>query len=137
MNEAECRRLAGSTAVARLATTRTDGRVDLVPVVFAFDGADLVFAVDHKPKRTQKLQRLANIEANPAVTVLFDHYAEDWDTLWWVRLRGRAQVSAEEETAERARDALQARHPQYRDRRPAGPVVRITPQEWSGWSAVP
>ena len=30
----------------------------------------------------------ANIEANPHVEVLIDHYEDDWSRLWWVRLRG-------------------------------------------------
>ena len=51
--------------VARLATIGPDGRPDLVPVTFALDGdtsrARIVIAVDHKPKTTRRLQRLANV----------------------------------------------------------------------------
>ena len=137
MDEARCRALAATSRVARLATTRPDGLVDLVPIVFAFVDDDLVFAVDHKPKTTTRLQRLANIAANPEVTVLFDHHDDaDWDRLWWVRLRG---VAAEHDPgdAEPAIDALVERYPQYRETRPAGPVVVITPTAWTGWAADP
>ena len=133
MDDAECRRLAEACRVARLATTRADGRVDLVPIVFAFAGEALAVAVDHKPKSTQRLQRLANIAANPNVTVLFDHYDEDWTQLWWVRLRGTAaEVTGEE--AEAALDALQAKYEQYQELRPAGPVMTIATVELSGWT---
>jgi PPOX class probable F420-dependent enzyme len=135
MDEAECRTRLASTPVGRLATIRPDGRVDLVPIVFALIDDDLVFAVDHKPKRTTKLQRLANISTNPEVCALFDHYDDDWTTLWWVRMRGQAVVVPGGPATARALDALQARHPQYAERRPQGPVVWITPTEWTGWGA--
>ena len=135
MDEADCRTLVALTPVGRLATARADGRVDLVPIVFASVGDDVVFAVDHKPKRTTQLQRLANIEVNPEVTVLFDCYDEDWDSLWWVRMRGRAILVPGGHAMARALDALQARHHQYAGLRPEGPVVSITPTEWRGWAA--
>ena len=135
MDEADCRMFVASTPVGRLATRRADGRVDLVPIVFAPVGDDLVFAVDHKPKRTMQLQRLANIEVNPEVTVLFDRYDEDWDLLWWVRMRGRAILVPGGTAVARALDGLQARHHQYAGLRPEGRVVSITPTEWTGWAA--
>ncbi len=130
-----CRTLAATVPDARLATLRPDGRIDLVPIVFAFADDRLVFAVDHKPKTTHRLQRLVNIAANPEVTVLFDRYHDDWRRLWWVRMRGLASELGEGEPAERAIDALAARHPQYAERPPAGPVVAVAPIEWKGWAA--
>src|SRR5204862_1297005 len=78
--------------VARLATTDPDGRPHLVPIVFALDGDTLYTAVDRKPKRSARLRRVENARARPDVTVLVDHYDEDWERLWWIRLRGRARV---------------------------------------------
>ena len=52
----------------------------------------LYTVVDEKPKRTHRLQRLRNIEANPRVEVVIDEYDEDWSRLWWVRLRGSARI---------------------------------------------
>ena len=119
---------------ARLATVRPDGRPDLVPIVFAFSGSDLVLAVDHKPKSTRRLQRLVNIDHQPIVTVLFDRYDEDWEQLWWVRMRGTAEEVAEPQERSAALDALQAKYAQYEGQRPAGAVVRIRPTSWTGWS---
>src|SRR5688500_15454960 len=84
------RAVAGSARVARLATRNPSGEIDLVPVVFALLGGDrLVTAVDQKPKTTRRLQRLADVEHDPRVTVLIDHYDDaDWTALWWVRLHG-------------------------------------------------
>ena len=39
-----------------------------------------------------KLRRIENARARPDVTVLIDHYEENWGCLWWIRLRGRARV---------------------------------------------
>ena len=65
--------------VGRLATIDPDGSPNVVPFVFALIGDTLYTTVDAKPKRTTKLQRLANIERDPRVTVLADHYDEDWN----------------------------------------------------------
>src|SRR5260221_14749245 len=89
------RRFAGSRS-ARLATVSADGRPHVVPIVFALDGDTLYFAVDSKPKRTTHLQRLKNIAANPAVSVLADHYDDDWTRLWGVRADGTAPVGTAE-----------------------------------------
>jgi PPOX class probable F420-dependent enzyme len=97
-----------------------------------------VSAVDHKPKRHQRLQRLENIRAVPEVTVLVDHYDEDWSTLWWVRARGRAEVveAGAGRDAEHAGAiaALVGKYEQYRGRPPVGPVIVITVDEVRGWS---
>ena len=78
--------------VARLATAALDGRPHLVPVVFALHDEVIYTAVDAKPKTTHRLRRLANIERNPQVSLLVDHYAEDWTQLWWVRADGVAAI---------------------------------------------
>src|SRR4051794_13856827 len=83
--------------VACLATVGADGLPDLVPVTFALlptvDGdGRVIIAVDHKPKTTRRLARLANIRSRPDVSLLVDHYDDDWSQLWWVRLHGRARV---------------------------------------------
>lgn len=122
--------------VARLATVAPNSVPHLVPITFALPAPDvLVFAVDHKPKTTTALRRLANIAANPAVCLLTDEWSEDWAELWWARADGHATV-LEDDHAHRgdAISALCARYEQYRERPPAGPVVWIEVQRWSGWS---
>ncbi|HSU73439.1 MAG TPA: TIGR03668 family PPOX class F420-dependent oxidoreductase [Terrabacter sp.] len=124
--------------VASLATVRPDGRPHLVPVVFAVvpgvDGDVVWSAVDDKRKSTRALRRLANVEANPAVSLLVDHYEDDWSRLWWVRADGVATVvRVGEPGADAALDALAAKYPQYAASRPAGPLLRVEVTRWSGW----
>src|SRR5712691_6011718 len=88
----EIRHRLKTASVARLATVGPDGRPHIVPITFASADGVLFFAVDQKPKRTRNLQRLRNIAANPAVSVLVDHYDDDWFSLWWVRVDGTARI---------------------------------------------
>jgi PPOX class probable F420-dependent enzyme len=118
--------------VARLATVDADGWPHVVPICFAIDGDVLYSAVDEKPKRTRRLQRLANVEANPQVEVLVDEYDdEDWSKLRWLRLRGTARIVDDE----RAIDLLAAKYPQYRRERPRGPVLAIRIETRSEWTS--
>ena len=119
--------------VARLATVGADGRPHLVPVCFAVDGDTVYSAVDEvKPKATLRLRRLRNVAENPAVSLLVDHYDDDWSALWWVRADGRARVL---ETAPDAIALLAARYPQYAEAPPGGPVIAVDVERWAGWSA--
>jgi PPOX class probable F420-dependent enzyme len=123
-----------SARVARLATLNPSGLIDLVPVTFAFvDDSTIVTAVDHKPKRTTRLQRLANIRTNPHVTVLVDHYEGEWSRLWWVRLRGTAAVI--EDPDDSLLRPLVKKYPQYVQVPPAGPAIVIAVGDAVGWSA--
>jgi PPOX class probable F420-dependent enzyme len=131
---ATTKRLAAAR-VARLATTDPDGRPHLVPIVFAVDGGTLYSAVDEKPKRSRRLRRIENARARPDVTILVDHYAEDWTRLWWIRLRGRARVLEEGTERDRALALLREKYPQYALEPPAGPVLAVDVtdvREWSG-----
>jgi PPOX class probable F420-dependent enzyme len=123
-----------SSPVAHLATVNAEGRPHIVPIVFAVDGDTLYFAVDAKPKKTTDLQRLKNLAANPAVSVLADHYEDDWSKLWWVRADGSAHVVTDGAEAERATELLAKRYEQHRRQRPAGPVVAIHVDRVTGWS---
>ena len=128
-------RRASSEVVAHMASSDADGKPHIVPITFVIERRVLYFAVDAKPKRTNDLKRLRNIAANPAVSILIDHYDDDWDKLWWVRLDGDARILAEPDEIERALDLLAARYPQYRANRPGGPVVAVAVDRASGWSA--
>ena len=120
--------------VARLGTQGPSGLIDLVPITFAFvDDDTIVTAVDHKPKRTTRLRRLDNIRFNPQVTVLVDHYEDEWSRLWWARLRGTALVDEVPDDA--LLRPLVDKYPQYRDMRPAGPAIVIAVRDVTGWSA--
>jgi PPOX class probable F420-dependent enzyme len=134
MDVPEMRRRVDAARVARLATVTPAGAPHIVPVCFAFRGDDIVSVVDGKPKTTTALQRLANVRANPAVTLLVDHYDDrDWTRLWWVRIDGPAEVVEGGDGYRRALAALTAKYEQYRADPPTGPVLTITPEVWRGW----
>src|SRR4029077_3524140 len=96
------------------------------PITFALDEDSIYFVIDFKPKKTSDLQRLRNIEANPSVSVLVDHYDEDWTKLWWVRADGSARIVIDGAVFEKGMAQLTQRYAQYRSARPAGPVVAIS-----------
>ena len=136
MNETELLELLSHARVATLATIRADGRVDLVPITFAFDDQVVVTAIDHKKKSTTELKRLDNIRQFQEVTLLVDHYNDqDWTHLWWVRIRGREKVHQAGSEYERAMDLLSDRYPQYVETRPKGAVIVIDRTELTGWKA--
>lgn len=122
--------------VGRLATVRSDGTPHLVPICFAVVGDTVVSAVDEKPKTTRRLQRLANVEANPAVTLLVDHYDEEWSEVWWARVDGRARVVEDGPERNAAVAALRAKYEQYERVGIAGAAVVIDSDRWSGWAYV-
>jgi PPOX class probable F420-dependent enzyme len=132
----EVRALFASVRVARLATCDSEGRPHLVPITFGVDRDVIWTAVDHKPKRTTRLRRLQNVAANPHVSVLADHYEDDWSRLWWARADGTARVlepGAPEHSGAVAR--LAQRYEQYRERPPRGAAIAISVSSWSGWRA--
>jgi PPOX class probable F420-dependent enzyme len=137
MQPAEARARFAGARVARLATADADARPHVVAVCFALAGDTIYSAVDAKPKRTQRLRRLANIVANPGVAVLADHYDDaDWSRLWWVRADGTARlIEPDEAEAAGARELLSARYRQYRADPPTGPVIAVDVGRWSGWAA--
>jgi PPOX class probable F420-dependent enzyme len=129
------RRRVEQARVARLATVATDGRPHLVPICFALEGDVLYSAVDEKPKRSKRLKRLANIRANPDICVLVDHYEEEWSRLWWVRLRGRAEVHDRGPERERALELLREKYAQYRAEPPTGAAIVVRIDDVATWHA--
>jgi len=135
MERVEALALLGESRVGRLATIRPDGSPHIVPITFAVVDRTVVTMVDHKPKRTTSLQRLANIDAEPRVALLVDEWSEDWRRLRWARFDGTARIHHQGDLWELARDALVARYDQYRDQPPNGPAIVITIENVTGWSS--
>jgi PPOX class probable F420-dependent enzyme len=129
------RRLVATARVGRLATVGGDGRPHAVPICYALREETVYSAVDHKPKRRTALRRVANLAETGRACLLLDEYAEDWSTLWWVRLDGSGRVVADPAESARAVSALVEKYPQYRERPPAGPVIAVDITRWTGWSA--
>lgn len=121
--------------VGHLATAGVDGRPHVVPFVFAVTGGRIVSVVDHKPKRSADLRRLRNIAANPAVSVLVDHYAEDWNRLWWVRADGQGRIVSDGSEYRDAVAVLVAKYHHYRDNPPDGPAIVVEIERVTGWTA--
>ena len=136
MDEARCRAHLAAARVGRLATVRPDGRPHVVVCCYAVEGDRVWTAIDAKPKRAgATLQRLANVRANPWASLLVDHYEEDWDRLWWVRVDGAAAVLEHGAERDRALAALTARYAQYEQSPPDGSVIALAVERISGWSA--
>lgn len=122
--------------VARLGTVDEDGRPHLVPVTFAVltEPDRVVVAVDHKPKSTTALKRLANLRRDDRATYLVDHYDDaDWSALWWVRADCRSRVLSA--PTREALAALVAKYPPYDRQPPSGPLIESVVDSWTGWSA--
>jgi PPOX class probable F420-dependent enzyme len=126
--------------VARLGTADAAGQPLVIPICYAFDGRHCYSAIDAKPKRRApgQLQRVKNIRENPRVSILVDHYEEEWGRLQYVILQGRAALLMEGDEFAYAVDLLLEKYTQYRalslDRR-SGLVVKITPERVIQWSA--
>lgn len=129
------RRLVSPAPVGRLATVRSDGHPHVVPICFVITDDVIYSAVDDKPKRHRHLQRISNVTATGTASLLVDEYHDDWSRLWWVRIDGRARLVDNTAESERAISLLSDKYPQYRNRRPPGPVLALDVQRWVGWSA--
>jgi len=122
--------------VLRLATANAGGQPHIVPCTFALDGSDrIVIGIDNKPKSTANLRRIRNIEENPRVSLLVDHYADDWDQLWWVRGDGIATIERSGEDQTEHWDLLKGKYSQYASQSLDGPVIVVQVTSWLGWAA--
>lgn len=121
--------------LAILGTAAADGQPHLVPVVFAVSHDVLYTAVDAKRKSTQHLRRLANIAENPRVSVLVEHYSDDWNQLWWVRADGLATLHDSGDEMAIGYSLLRAKYSQYDRVALDGPVLSIAITQWRSWQA--
>ena len=135
--EAEARARFAAAPVARLGTADAQGQPHVVAVTFAVDGDLIYTAVDQKPKSGTNLKRLRNVRENPQVSMLADEYSDDWGALWWVRADGRAVILDDQRQMAEPLRLLADRYWQYREAPPPGPVLAVTVERWSGWSAAP
>ena len=124
--------------VARLATEDADGRPHVVPICYVYDGRSFYTALDLKPKRMplEKLARVRHIQANPNVALLVDQYHEDWGRLWYILVRGKAEVLSEGAAQREALHLLREKYPQYASSRllpEDAPVIRIIPTKIITW----
>src|SRR5438105_8305422 len=132
----ETRRRFATGRVAYLAALRADGTAALVRIVVEVIGNRVVSAVEPKPKRTPQLAPLRHIAQDPRVTLLVDHYEDDWQLLWWARAQGEARPVAEGAERDEALARMLAKYPQYETlASPFGDAVIVEVKRWTGWSA--
>ena len=131
-------RLLVSTRVGHLATSDAEGAPHVIPVCFTTDGRFIYSVLDQKPKRAAltRLRRIRNIQANPQVTLLIDHYEEDWNRLWYMMVAGRAELLLEGGERVSAITILREKYPQYREMDiDLNPVIKISPTRVISWRA--
>ena len=124
--------------VAHLATVDAAGVPHVIPVCYAFDGRVIYSVLDQKPKRASvtRLRRVRNIQANPSVALVVDHYQEDWAQLWYILVRGQAELIQTGEEPRRAIGLLRGKYRQYRDMDIGqSPVIKITPTRVVAWGS--
>lgn len=135
------RPLVESARVAHLATADQYSRPHAMPIVFVFEGDHLYFPLDRKPKREDDwhmLRRVRNLETNGRVSIIVDHYEEDWTRLAWVLLEGVATIVETGAERDAAATALAGKYAQYRGGALDGrPVVRVTVERTVSWRAGP
>ncbi len=134
------RRFLSLSRVARMATATAEAVPHAVPLCFWFDGINFYFVIDQKPKRQTglKLKRIRNITANPHVSLLIDHYEEDWTQLAFVLVNGKARIVEAREEYMLALRHLRDKYPQYRNMAlsyETNLMVRIEPLKVHVWGS--
>jgi len=115
-----------SSEICRLATTSTDAKPQVTPVMYAMDGAAFVIAVDYGTKK------LKNVNENPNVALVVDRLRPTKA----VTVEGTCEVHEKGAEYRRLLNVLMARFEFYR-KNPWGegesPIFRITPKKAVSW----
>ena len=132
--------LLAAARVGHLATAGAGGAPHVIPVCFATGGRFIYSVLDRKPKRAPltELRRVKNIKANPQVSLLVDHYEEDWGRLWYILVAGRAELLPEGDEQVSAIALLRDKYQQYRAMDiDLNPVIKISPARVVSWGVDP
>jgi hypothetical protein len=72
------------------------------------------------------------------VALIVDQYDEDWTRLWYVLVRGEAELVTASAERKRAIQHLRSKYPQYNAEMLADddPVLRITPRRITTWGEI-
>ena len=139
LTENQARWLA-TAPVGHLATADANGAPHVIPVCYAFNGRAIYSVLDRKPKSAAltRLRRVKNIQANPQVSLVVDHYEDDWRRLGYVLVFGRAELLLDGDERVAAVRLLREKYHQYRDMDvDENPVIKIVPERIVGWGSVP
>jgi PPOX class probable F420-dependent enzyme len=128
------RALLDGERVARLGYVDEQEHPRVLPVTFAVAGGFVWSAIDEKPKRRPEPARLRHLRRRPQAALLVDVYDDDWSRLAWVQLLGTVDVLPAESAPE-AMEALARKYAPYAQRRPPGPLLRLTVERARQWRA--
>jgi hypothetical protein len=120
-----------------LATLHPERGPDPQPVVYAVsDDGHVGVPIDRvKPKVSSRLQREANLEADPRGSLLIEHWdTDDWSRLWWVRADLEHLNDPSTHLVDDLADRLASTVPQYADK-PFHRVLVCRIVNVTGWSA--
>jgi PPOX class probable F420-dependent enzyme len=128
--------LLAAAPVAHLGLLDAEDNPRVMPVTFALHAGAVWSAVDSKPKRRAgaELARVRFLRRRPQAALTVDRYDADWSKLAWVQLLGRVDVLDAPQAGD-ALEALVAKYPIYRDRRPEGPLLRLVAERALHWRA--
>ena len=109
---------------------------DPQPVVYAVSDGHVGVPIDTvKPKSSARLQREANLEADPRASLLVEHWEpEDWSRLWWVRAALSHVPAPPTALLDDLAARLAASVPQYDDR-PFHRILVCRIVDVTGWAA--
>lgn len=105
--------LLDSVRVARLALINRKNLPEAMPIVFGRHEDTLFSPVDGKPKRSSNLARIKNIKANSNTMLLIDHYSQNWEELWWLRLVCVSEIVTDPSYAKCYQNILKKKYEQY------------------------
>jgi hypothetical protein len=81
---------------------------------------------------------MKNIKETPHVALLVDNYDEDWKCLWYVLVRGEAELVSSPPERKRAIQSLRTKYSQYDAKMldDDAPVLRINPVKVVAWGKI-
>ena len=113
----------------------------VVPVCFAYDGKFVYSPIDKKPKSvtTSELKRVRNIMHNPSVSLVIDEYFENWSKLYYIIIRGKAELIYKGDEYNNILRVLSEKYDQYLQmglEQLGYPVIKITPEKIISWGDI-
>jgi PPOX class probable F420-dependent enzyme len=131
-------RLVRSARIGHLATADRNGQPLVIPICYVFDGKEFFSPIDEKPKQTapRELKRVKNILENPQVSLVVDHYEEDWTKLAYMLVKGKARILSSGEKHRKAVRLLRRKYSQYESMAiHERPMIVIRPLRITGWGS--
>lgn len=137
LDDQECRARLDAHVHGVFCTLHPDRGPDPQPAVYAVsaDGHIGVPIDSVKPKRSTRLRREDNLDADPRGALLVEHWdAEDWTRLWWVRAETEHVPDPPQELVDELADRLAGTVAQYADK-PFHRVLVCRIVRVTGWAA--